>query len=81
MASRKLSTSEYKRLLDEWNAAAQLFGNEREIMMNLLGKKIESELDVIGVTGIEDLLQDEVPQCLSNLRTAGIRVRLNYDCP
>jgi phospholipid-translocating ATPase len=37
---------------------------------------LESNLDIIGATGIEDRLQEDVPQTLSRLQQAEIRVMM-----
>ncbi|THD22744.1 Phospholipid-transporting ATPase [Fasciola hepatica] len=74
MASREVPKDEYEKLLKELNIATQMFGRERAESVSLVYKKIESDLEVVGVTGVEDLLQDGVPDCLSSLRGAGIRV-------
>jgi phospholipid-transporting ATPase len=39
-----------------------------------LMEEIEKDLELIGATAIEDKLQDGVPQCLSHLTAAGIKV-------
>ncbi|CAI5443996.1 unnamed protein product [Caenorhabditis angaria] len=36
--------------------------------------RAESDLELLGVTAIEDRLQDGVPECINSLREAGIRV-------
>jgi magnesium-transporting ATPase (P-type) len=37
--------------------------------------EIEKNLEVMGVTAIEDKLQDGVPETLTGLREAGVKVR------
>ena len=39
-------------------------------------EEIESGLSILGVTGIEDRLQDDVPQTISRLQRAGIIVMM-----
>lgn len=39
-------------------------------------EEIESELFLVGATGIEDKLQDFVPQTIFSLREAGIKVAM-----
>lgn len=36
--------------------------------------EIEKDLEMMGITAIEDKLQDGVPECIYNLRQAGIKV-------
>lgn len=42
--------------------------------MGAIYEEIECELSLIGVTAIEDKLQDGVQQAISNLQTAGIKI-------
>ena len=37
-------------------------------------EEIESELTLLGATGVEDLLQDQVKECIEDFRAAGIGV-------
>ena len=37
-------------------------------------REIESELELLGATGVEDRLQDGVPETIAALRKAGIRL-------
>lgn len=46
----------------------------REDKLNAIYEEIESDLSLVGVTAIEDKLQDGVPQTISKLQTAGIKV-------
>ena len=47
-------------------------GRERLLMDSY--SRIESRMKLLGATGIEDKLQDGVPDTISNLRKAGIVV-------
>ena len=49
-----------------------LHGREK-LLMESFGR-IECQLDLLGATGIEDRLQEGVPESISNLRKAGIVV-------
>lgn len=48
--------------------------DNREEKLNALYEEVESELALIGVTAIEDKLQDGVPQTIANLQMAGIKI-------
>ena len=37
-------------------------------------KQLESQLDLVGVSAVEDKLQDGVPECIAALRAADINV-------
>ncbi|GAB4813241.1 hypothetical protein N2152v2_000287 [Parachlorella kessleri] len=61
----------------EWDAryqeAATSF-EDRDTKMNNLGNEIEQDLELVGVTAIEDKLQDGVPTAIATLLEAGVRV-------
>jgi phospholipid-translocating ATPase len=43
--------------------------------VRLVGQKdIEKDFDILGVTAMEDLLQDRVKDCIQDFRDAGIKV-------
>lgn len=73
LASRILGNEEWAR----WNkgyqeAAASLEGREARIAAE--ARKVETDLQLVGVTAIEDKLQDGVPEAIQTLVTAGIKV-------
>ena len=49
-------------------------GSSHERMMQEVFREIESELELLGATGVEDRLQDGVPETIAALRKAGIRL-------
>lgn len=55
-----------------WEASISL--EQREEKLNSMYEEVESELELVGVTAIEDKLQDGVPQTIANLQMAGIKV-------
>ena len=46
----------------------------KESLKDLTDEEIESNIDLLGVTGLEDLLQDDVNQCITDFRDARIKV-------
>lgn len=73
IASRELSPEEYERwarVYDE--AAARLDG--RAAALDAAAAEIETGLQLLGATAIEDRLQDGVPETIATLQTAGIKV-------
>ena len=44
-------------------------------MMSTVYSNIETNLQLLGATAVEDLLQDGVTETLQDLRNAGIKVR------
>ena len=49
-------------------------GAAHERKMQEVFREIESELELLGATGVEDRLQDGVPETIAALRKAGIRL-------
>lgn len=47
---------------------------ERDEKLDALYEEIEKDLELVGVTAIEDKLQDGVPQTIANLILAGIKI-------
>ncbi|KAH9489279.1 putative phospholipid-transporting ATPase VA [Bulinus truncatus] len=73
MAKRVLNEQEYSEWAREFKKAEEDLENRDE----LVSQKcivIEKNLELLGGTGIEDKLQEGVPQTIANLRKAGIKV-------
>ena len=73
LAYKNLNPEEYnqcKSLLDEANSDIL----NRESSLAKAYDKIESGLSIIGVTAVEDKLQENVESTLSSLRKAGIKI-------
>lgn len=47
---------------------------DREKELSKCFNEIEKELTLMGATGVEDRLQEEVPETLESLKVAGIKV-------
>ena len=75
-SSRKLDREEWGKWHEEYNAAKGLVGDQREARMDELEDLIERDLTLLGATAIEDKLQDGVPECIEQLRQAGIKIWL-----
>ena len=72
-SSRTLSKSEY----DSWNNEYQKAMSDisqRDALTEKLAEAIECDLTLLGATAIEDKLQEKVPETISFLREAGIKV-------
>lgn len=52
--------------------AAQLAVEDRENLLARAAEIIESEMTLVGLTAVEDKLQDEVPETIEFLRNAGV---------
>lgn len=73
MAKRVLSDSEYETWVAGHNVAENsLAGREHKLYESYC--RIEKNLNLLGATGIEDRLQDGVPETIAALRRAGIVV-------
>lgn len=70
---RILSEKEYSSWSDRYKEAATSITNRQE-KMDCLSEEIENHLDFLGASGIEDKLQDGVPETLERLQIAGIRL-------
>ncbi|XP_058824499.1 phospholipid-transporting ATPase ID isoform X4 [Topomyia yanbarensis] len=73
LAERRLT----KEFFDSWllrQREAALSLDAREDKLGAIYDEIECEMHLIGVTAIEDKLQDGVPQTIANLQMAGIKV-------
>ncbi|XP_049277783.1 phospholipid-transporting ATPase ID isoform X5 [Anopheles funestus] len=73
LAERRLT----KEFYDSWlvrqrEAALSLDG--REDKLGAIYEEIECDMQLVGVTAIEDKLQDGVPQTIANLQLAGIKI-------
>lgn len=51
---------------------------DREEAVRKVTDRMEADLNLLGATGVEDLLQDGVQETLESLRVAGIKVLSLY---
>ncbi|CAL8094035.1 unnamed protein product [Calicophoron daubneyi] len=73
MGAKVITASEWHTLKQRLDSArGQLEG--REAALNKAISQIENNFTLIGCTGIEDMLQDGVPDTITALREAGIQV-------
>jgi len=73
-----MNQSEYDRLSQNIEQARQIIGTERAMHMTRAYDLMESGLILLGVTAVEDRLQEDVQETLECLRIAGIKVSLYY---
>ncbi|GAB1601815.1 probable phospholipid-transporting ATPase VB, partial [Argonauta hians] len=73
MAKRVISKLEYRTWLQQFNKAEAALVNKEELLKKS-ADDIEKDFELLGATGIEDTLQDGVPDAIANLRKAGIKV-------
>ena len=72
-ASRQLTRYEYEQWNQDYQTAMTDL-NQREKLIDSLAERVESDLTLIGATAIEDKLQENVPETIAFLRSAGIKV-------
>ncbi|CAJ0580607.1 unnamed protein product, partial [Mesorhabditis spiculigera] len=70
---RYLSEEEYQAWRSQ-HEEAELAMHDKEERLIMSATAIEKDFELLGVTAIEDRLQDGVPECIQALREAGIRV-------
>ncbi|XP_017030717.1 phospholipid-transporting ATPase ID isoform X10 [Drosophila kikkawai] len=73
LAERRLTEQYY----NDWRSRHQeaaLSMDSREQKLNAMYEEIESDMQLVGVTAIEDKLQDGVPKSIANLQNAGIKI-------
>ncbi|KAK4424760.1 Phospholipid-transporting ATPase 1 [Sesamum alatum] len=70
---RELSASEFEQWQSSYESASTaLMG--RAALLRKVANNIENHLNILGASGIEDKLQDGVPEAIESLRMAGIKV-------
>ncbi|TVY93003.1 Phospholipid-transporting ATPase [Lachnellula willkommii] len=73
IAEREVGRAEYERWNQEYEIASQAI-QSREDKMEAVADSIENELTLLGGTAIEDRLQEGVPDSISLLADAGIKL-------
>ncbi|CAF0944064.1 unnamed protein product [Rotaria sordida] len=73
LAWKDLDEIEYRRWAEKLNQAKTSM-DRREEKVNDTYEEIETNMKLLGATGIEDKLQDGVPQCIERLIQAGIKI-------
>ncbi|CAF4543736.1 unnamed protein product [Rotaria sp. Silwood1] len=73
LAWKELDEGEYNKWAEVLNKANTSMEN-REEKVNDAYEEIEKNLKLLGATGIEDKLQDGVPECIERLSHAGIKI-------
>ncbi|KAI9143285.1 hypothetical protein BKA69DRAFT_1063329 [Paraphysoderma sedebokerense] len=73
IASREIEMSEFMEWHRRYKTATTLPVN-RDEEMEKLATVLETELNLLGATAIEDKLQDQVPETIANLLEAGIKI-------
>lgn len=72
-AQKLLTQEEYQTFMNAYEQASNSMHN-REKQINLSMKSIEKDMDFLGVSGVEDKLQEHVQTTIDSLKGAGIQV-------
>ena len=74
MARRKLSDQSYAEFKEQYHLASIKLEGRKEAMTAVVGQYLERDLELLGLTGVEDKLQDDVKSTLELLRNAGVKI-------
>jgi phospholipid-translocating ATPase len=71
---KKISAQQYQEFSDRYSQAALSLQNRDTAMADAVKQYLERDLELLGVTGVEDKLQRDVKPSLELLRNAGIKI-------
>ncbi|KIM81989.1 hypothetical protein PILCRDRAFT_97552 [Piloderma croceum F 1598] len=74
MARKRLSAQVYAEFRERHHDASVKLDGRNEAMAAVVAEYLERDLELLGLTGVEDKLQDEVKSTLELLRNAGIKI-------
>ena len=73
LTQKLIPQKEYKIWFDEYSEALTSMDNRKQKLRDVISK-LENNMEFLCVTGVEDLLQNEVATTIDNLRNAGIKL-------
>lgn len=71
---KKLSFQQYQEFSSQYQEASLAITGRDSGMQKVVSQYLESDLELLGVTGVEDKLQKDVKPSLELLRNAGIKI-------
>ncbi|KAF5347357.1 hypothetical protein D9756_009903 [Leucocoprinus leucothites] len=74
MARKRLSLNLYKEWEKKYHDASVQLEGRNEKMQSVVGEILEHDLELLGLTGVEDKLQEDVKGTLELLRNAGVKI-------
>jgi phospholipid-translocating ATPase len=74
MARKRLTAELYAEFKERHHAASIRLDGRNEAMAAVVSEYLERDLELLGLTGVEDKLQDDVKSTLELLRNAGIKI-------
>lgn len=74
IARKRLTSQQYAAFKTAHHAASIRLDGRSEAMASVVAEHLEHDLELLGVTGVEDKLQDDVKGTLELLRNGGIKI-------
>ena len=74
LGTRLLDKEEYEAWDSKYQAAARSLSEDRDTTMNAIAEELEKNFELVGLTAIEDKLQEGVPHAIETLRLAEMKV-------
>ncbi|KAK3685588.1 hypothetical protein B0T22DRAFT_383364 [Podospora appendiculata] len=71
---KRMSTKEYQEFSSKYQEASLAISGREQGMQSVVSQYLERDLELLGVTGVEDKLQKDVKPSLELLRNAGIKI-------
>lgn len=74
MARKRLSEEHWRAFEEQYREARVSLGDRTLASNRVIADYLEQDLELLGVTGVEDKLQDDVKMTIELLRNAGIKI-------
>ncbi|OWB70572.1 hypothetical protein B5S31_g250 [[Candida] boidinii] len=74
IARKKLSKNLYDEFKLKYDQASSSMNNRDQLMSKVVSQYLEHDLELLGLTGVEDRLQKDVKSSIELLRNAGIKI-------
>ncbi|MCO5605924.1 hypothetical protein L7F22_060110 [Adiantum nelumboides] len=74
VAFKDLSEADFYVWESQLSNASTALGNHRVVLLRKVAESLERDFTLLGATGVEDKLQDGVPETIAALRAAGMKV-------
>ena len=71
---KRLSDQNYNEFKAAYHSASIKLQDRNEAMTEVIAEFLERDLELLGLTGVEDKLQDEVKSTIEVLRNAGVKI-------
>lgn len=71
---KRLSLDQYREFSTSYQDASLTINSREAAMQRVISRCLENDLELLGVTGVEDKLQKDVKPSLELLRNAGIKI-------